>query len=364
MISPSATDDDFRCRPPSQVRVAVFGATGYAGRFVARELLERGYQVIIFARERSGIDGQQNPQEVIAQFAGASVYFGDVTNPNSISDGVFFKPVDVVVSCLASRGGGQQDSWAIDYQATLNTLQEGTRAGIKHFILLSAICVQKPELAFQKAKLAFEEVLRTQAQVTWSIVRPTAFFKSLAAQVGACRWGSPYVIFDDGKLTSCKPISECDLAQFIVDCVHRQDRINQILPIGGPGPALSNHQQAEILFRILDRPLLTISVPLALMDAAVAVFDSLAHILPNLSNLAEYARIGRYYARESMLVWDEKRQCYSEEMTPSTGKDTFKSFLERVIQDGLGGQELGEASIPGVKNISRSLARRIKKANH
>ena len=32
----------------------VFGATGYIGRFVVRELVSRGYQVVAFARERSG----------------------------------------------------------------------------------------------------------------------------------------------------------------------------------------------------------------------------------------------------------------------------------------------------------------------
>ena len=50
---------DFRSRPPEQVRVVVFGATGYIGRFVVRELVERGYQVVAFARERSGIGGRQ-----------------------------------------------------------------------------------------------------------------------------------------------------------------------------------------------------------------------------------------------------------------------------------------------------------------
>ena len=46
---------DYRNRPPEQVRVVVFGATGYIGRFVVKELVERGYQVIAFARERSGV---------------------------------------------------------------------------------------------------------------------------------------------------------------------------------------------------------------------------------------------------------------------------------------------------------------------
>lgn len=77
----------------------------------------------------------------------------------------------------------QKDSWAIDYQATLNCLEVGQETGASHFVLLSAICVQKPLLEFQHAKLKLEEKLKASQGITYSIVRPTAFFKSLAGQV-------------------------------------------------------------------------------------------------------------------------------------------------------------------------------------
>ena len=76
---------DYRSRPPEQVRVVVFGATGYIGRFVVKELVERGYQVIAFARERSGIGGRQSRDDVNADFPGAEVRFGDVHAPASIA---------------------------------------------------------------------------------------------------------------------------------------------------------------------------------------------------------------------------------------------------------------------------------------
>ena len=77
----------------------------------------------------------------------------------------FREPVDVVVSCLASRTGGKKDSWDIDYQATKNAMDAGRAAGAKHFVLLSAICVQKPLLEFQRAKLKFESDLQVRARV-------------------------------------------------------------------------------------------------------------------------------------------------------------------------------------------------------
>lgn len=50
-------------------------------------------------------------------------------------------------------------------------------------------------------------------------MRPTAFFKSLAGQIELVKQGKPYVMFGDGKLASCKPISERDLARFMADCI-------------------------------------------------------------------------------------------------------------------------------------------------
>jgi len=61
--------------------------------------------------------------------------------------------------------------------------------------------------------------LQNAGDITYSIVRPTAFFKSLAGQVELVKDGKPYVMFGDGTLAACKPISEADLARFIADCV-------------------------------------------------------------------------------------------------------------------------------------------------
>lgn len=56
-------------------------------------------------------------------------------------------------------------------------------------------------------------------------MRPTAFFKSIAGQIDLVKQGKPYVMFGDGTLAACKPISEEDLAAFIVDCVQQEDKV-------------------------------------------------------------------------------------------------------------------------------------------
>ncbi|KAM7485128.1 hypothetical protein LguiA_001137 [Lonicera macranthoides] len=341
----------FRTKNPKDINVLVVGSTGYIGKFVVKELTNRGFNVIAVSREKSGIRGKNSKEETLKQLNGANVCFSDVTQLDSLDKSLEYLGVsiDVVVSCLASRSGGVKDSWLIDYEATKNSLVAGRNYGASHFVLLSAICVQKPLLEFQRAKLKFEAELMKEAKnddgFTYSIVRPTAFFKSLGGQVELVKEGKPYVMFGDGKLCACKPISEQDLASFISDCVLSEDKINRVLPIGGPGKALTPLEQGEMLFRLVGKEPKFFKVPIEIMDFAIGVLDFLVKIFPSMEDVAEFGKIGRYYAAESMLILDPETGEYNAEKTPSYGKDTLEDFFARVLREGMAGQELGEQTI-------------------
>ena len=192
-------------------------------------------------------------------------------------------------------------------------------------MLLSAICVQKPRLAFQRAKLAFEAELAGSG-VRYSIVRPTAYFKSLSGQVGRLRRGKPFLLFGDGRQTACKPIGDGDLARYLVGCLTEAERWDRVLPIGGPGPAVTPREMGERLFALLGRPPRFRSVPAGLLGGVAAVLDAIG-----LREKAELARIGRYYATESMLVWDAAAGRYDAAATPETGSETLFGFFERLV---------------------------------
>ena len=321
------------------------GATGYIGKFVVRELVARGYVVVSFARERSGVDAATTADLTRQQLQGSEVRFGDVSDMKSlIRDGIRNEKFDVIVSCLTSRTGGIKDAWMIDYQATRNALDAGKTAGATQFVLLSAICVQKPLLEFQRAKLKFEKEL-IESGLTYSIVRPTAFFKSIAGQVESVKKGKPYIMFGNGELTSCKPISEADLARFMADCLEDPTKQNKILPIGGPGMAISAKEQGELLFELLGRDPKFKMVPLLMFDIIIPVLTLFSKLFPVLKDKAEFARIGRYYTSESMLVLNPATGKYDADATPSYGNDTLRDFYKRVLERGLEGQELGAHSM-------------------
>jgi divinyl chlorophyllide a 8-vinyl-reductase len=234
-------------------RVFVLGATGTIGRATVRALLRRGHEVVALVRPRAGVGSALAPDDSARLLPGATLRVGHVADPASLArDGFRGERFDALVSCLASRTGAPQEAWSIDHRAHSHALAAARAAGVSQVVLLSAICVQKPLLAFQQAKLAFERELIASG-VDWSIVRPTAFFKSLSGQVERVKRGRPFLVFGDGRLTACKPISDDDLADYLAGCLDDPARRNRVLPIGGPGPAITPRQQGEHLFALLGR---------------------------------------------------------------------------------------------------------------
>jgi divinyl chlorophyllide a 8-vinyl-reductase len=302
-------------------RVLLLGATGTIGRATARALSSSGHEAVCFVR--APLDQQAA--------SGVEYRHGHPADLVSLArDGIRGERFDAIVSCLSSRTGVPADAWAIDYQAHMNALLAAKAAGIGQFILLSAICVQKPKLEFQRAKLAFESALIASG-LTYSIVRPTAYFKSLSGQVERVRNGKPFLLFGDGTLTACKPIANDDLAAYIVECLNRSDRHGCILPVGGPGPAITPRDQGEHLFSLFGRKPKFVRVPAGVLRGAAHVLGAIGRVVPAAATKAELARIGHYYATESMLVLDPATGRYDAAATPSTGTQTLFEFYARLV---------------------------------
>ena len=301
-------------------RILVAGASGTIGHAVCEALLADGHEVIGQVRNHAPL-----PTGISA------VFTIGLNDPDELAAQMKCVQPDVVISCIASRSGSPKDAEAVDFRANLNLLKAAEAGGVDHFILLSAICVQRPRLAFQHAKIAFERALKA-SEIDHTIVRPTAFFKSLSGQVERVAKGGKFFLFGDGKLTRCKPISDRDLATFIVDCVTDPERRNAVLPIGGPGPAMSLREQGELLFEVAGKQPRFQSISPRLFTAIARALSLGAPFSRWFAEKAEYARIAHYYATESMLVLNPETGEYSAEKTPEFGEDTLRDHYREMLK--------------------------------
>lgn len=320
-------------------RVLVLGASGTIGRATVPALLAQGHNVVCLLRA-----GTLSRLANLPEFAGAQLVAGEVGEPANLQRNVFSSErFDAIVSCLASRSGAPADAWAIDHRAHMNVLELAKANGVAQFVQLSAICVQRPLLQFQHAKLAFEAALMASG-LTWSIVRATAYFKSLSGQARRVEAGQPFLVFGDGQLTACKPISDRNLGEYLALCLNEPKMANAILPIGGPGDAITPLEQGEMLFEAFGKKPRFRHVPVAMLDAIIGGLSLAGRISKQAVQKAELARIGRYYATQSMLVLDPQTGSYSAQATPSFGADTLQQHYAKLAR-GEAVAQLGEHSV-------------------
>ena len=319
--------------------ILVAGSSGYIGKKLVKKLRAEGHRIICPVREIKNGSGLTKLQ------SGVEYRKIDVCNKADVEKLFIDYPIiDNVISCIASRSGGLKDSWAVEFHANNNLLDLAIKKSSTHFILLSAICVQKPRLIFQKAKLAFERRL-IRSEITYTIIRPTAFFKSISGQIERIKRGKSFIVFGNGLQTACKPISERDLIFYIFDSLTNASLRNRILPIGGPGDAITPLDQCQMIFDLLEKDTKIIKIPSFIFIILNLLLAPLAKFSQKIDDVRELMKIAHYYATESMLVWDKDNNRYDPKLTPETGKDTIKEFYKKRLDGTLKADNLHNQKI-------------------
>jgi len=243
--------------------VIVAGATGYIGKAVVEQSIHRHFTTIGLVRDKELLNTPEKKRLYGKTFYQAHLLQASVSNTTELQESIStFLTCHAIhssthnlyfVSCLASPVGTRREAYAIDYQATLNFLHVAQSIHAYHFCLLSAFCVRRPLLQLQQAKLKMEAEIQNQTQLndrnnipSWSIIRPTAFLKSISGQLESIQRGNSYVVFGDGAVTKCNPISQQDLAEFMFMIMMDPKKHNQIYNIGGPDNPLTPKMLGEV----------------------------------------------------------------------------------------------------------------------
>ena len=240
----------------AQQRVLVAGATGYLGRFVAREFKRRGHYVRALARSANGLGRLKDELDEIA--------VGEVTDPHSI--GSICDGIDVVFSSIGITK--QKDKLTfrdVDYQGNKNLLEAAQRAGVNKFIYVSVF--NGPNLLhldIVKAHEDFVDVLKASG-IDYAVLRPTGYFSDMGEFLEMAKKGRVYLIGNGSNKVN--PIHGADLAVSCVDVVKGE---RQEVDVGGP-EILTYRGIAELAFRSLGKPARITAVPVWVVTVIIAV---------------------------------------------------------------------------------------------
>ena len=226
-------------------KILLAGATGYLGRFITEELVEKGYDVKIVVRNKEKIDLEaQNLTILEAQ----------VTQPETLKE--ICKNIDVVISTVGITK--QKDGLTymdVDFQSNVNLIDEAKKRGVKKFIYISVLNGEKlRHLKICEAKEKLGDYLKSSG-MDYCIIRPNGFFSDMKDFLKMAKTGKVY-LFGDGKL-KLNPIHGKDLANEVVNAI-RQDK--KEINIGGPD-LLSQNEIAELALKAYKKPTKIIHLP-------------------------------------------------------------------------------------------------------
>ena len=226
-------------------KVLLAGATGYLGRFITQELVERDYATKIVVRNKGKVELKAPNLEIIE---------AEVTKPDSLKN--ICKNVDVVISTVGiTRQKDGLTYMDVDYQANANLIDEAKKSGVKKFIYISVLNGDKlRHLKICEAKEKLGDYLKSSG-LDYCIVRPNGFFSDMADFLKMAKGGRVY-LFGNGEL-KLNPIHGKDLAIEVVNAIH-QDK--KEFDIGGPD-LLSQNEIAALALKAYGKKINIIHLP-------------------------------------------------------------------------------------------------------
>jgi len=255
--------------------ILVTGGTGFVGPRVVQALRERGLPVRCLVRKPSAA------AERTLTGSGAELVQGDVTDGPSLRRAV--EGCEVVVHLVAIRQGAKQQFEQVMEQATRDLVSASKEAGIRRFVLMSALGTSeesKDLVPYYHAKWVMEQTV-SGSGLEHVVFRPSFIFARdggiLATFKRLARLAPVTPIIGSGE-RRLQPIWIDDAAAYFAEAVQRSD-VSGIFELGGPD-AVTWNEFWERLKRTLGVRRPSIHVPVGLMRANALVTERLPGEIP------------------------------------------------------------------------------------
>ncbi len=215
--------------------ILITGATGTVGRELTRQLLEAGQPVRILTRDAGKTSTLQGQVEIAV---------GDLDKPET-----FRAAMEGVERLFLVTASTQQD---------VNVLRAARDAGVGHIVKLSTFEAVDPMMAEHvKWHRQREELIRASG-LAWTFLRPTMFMSTALDWAKTIRQeGVFYFPGGEGKVPAVDP---WDVAAVAVVALTESGHAGQAYALTGR-QALSFGEMAQVLARILEKPVRYIDIP-------------------------------------------------------------------------------------------------------
>lgn len=272
---------DLQIQPTDQIPSSLFitGATGFVGTGILRALGRTRGQA------PAGAYADMTIQSLVRKpgdsQAGVEPVVGDVTDPASLAgklDGI--DTVIHLVGIIEEQGNATFDS--IIRQGGENVINEAARAGVKHFILMSALGAQdNPDYQYHQAKFRAEEALKASG-LTFTIFRPSVVFGAgdgfITVLAGLVRSFPIVPVAGSGK-SKFQPVQLDDVASSFAYAVsHPVETAGQTYELGGARP-YTYEGMLDVIAAELGKKKPKVHLPVGLVKAVVQLSNPLPKAL-------------------------------------------------------------------------------------
>jgi uncharacterized protein YbjT (DUF2867 family) len=249
--------------------ILVTGGTGFVGPHVVHALRARELSVRVLVRDtRRGAR---------AAAWGAELATGDVTDPASLRAAM--AGVDTVVHLVAIIKGSRADFDRVMAGGTRNLVAAAKNAGVRRFVLMSALGVNeqtKNAVPYFAAKWEMEQAVK-ESGIEHVIFRPSFVFGkdggALPTFIRLARFAPVTPIVGSGTLR-LQPIWVEDVAEHFARAIDLGPAANRTFELGGPDAPTWN-EFWERLKRVLGSRRPSIHVPVAAMKLQALLTERL-----------------------------------------------------------------------------------------
>ena len=266
-------------------KIVITGANGFVGSTLAKKLLNSGYQVTCLVRTGSDIDIIEDKKNIC---------YIDYNNLEEIEHKLQGKEILIHVAAL-TRARKWESFQKINIDLTETLLKICNNSSIKQFIFLSSQAVAGPALnessgkkeedspnpitMYGKSKLHAEEIIRKNAKIPWTIIRPVSVYgagdKDFLALFKMVK--NHFVFLNSFRIKYYNLIHIDELTNFIEQTINNKHAFNETFYAGNLR-TIKNSELHKLIGKAINSKTITIRIPEFLLSPIASLLEFISCI--------------------------------------------------------------------------------------